>query len=139
MELCLWPLAVWTELIKVLAPTNYVTREWEHFLLVNEGFSYGDLIASNCRGALAFPWEQEGCPCGSALFQLTGIFQLLALVFLAAQWGDESVCFVLVVRKWGVSRGCSPGSCHLSTDILAGLWEACSGCVVTALCDWDIL
>lgn len=54
-------------LIKVLALTNYVTRECKHFLLVNEGFSFGGLIASNCRGALAFSWEQEGCPCGCAL------------------------------------------------------------------------
>lgn len=42
-------------LIEVLAPTNYVTREYKHFLLVNEGFSFSSLTASNCKGALAFP------------------------------------------------------------------------------------
>lgn len=133
VELQLWSLAVWTELIKVLASTNYVTRECKHFLLVNEGFSFGGLMASNCRGALSFPWEPEGCPWGSALSWLMGISQLLALMLLAAQWGDDSVCFVLVVKN-GVAAGGAvlgavivhPHSCRAA----GGLFQQCSYCPV---------
>lgn len=49
-------------LIEVLAPTNYVTREYKHFLLVNEGFSFSSLMASNCKEALAFPSARRAAP-----------------------------------------------------------------------------
>lgn len=66
-------------------------------------------MALNCGGALALPESRRPTP-WLCLILTDGTFQLLAPALLAAQWGDGSVCFVLVVRNWGDSWGVIPGA-----------------------------